>query len=64
MLASVARDGGDTVRITPERRDARRIDVFYTLTEHDQVLWSPTEGELGAATLAAVGVTPIEEDGP
>jgi hypothetical protein len=62
-LANVARDG-DTIRITPERRDARRSDVFWAVTEQERKLLSPTEAELGAASLAAVSVDPIEDPQP
>lgn len=51
----MARDG-DTIRVAPEVRDARRIDVFGEVPELERELQSPTEGELGVATLTAVGV--------
>jgi hypothetical protein len=62
-LATVRRDG-ETIRITPEQRDARRLDVFTSLIEHERLLLGPTERDLGAATLAAVGVEPIENSRP
>lgn len=62
-LAGVKRDG-DTVRITPEQCDARRFDVFTPLIEHERLLLGPTERELGSATLAAVGVEPVEDGRP
>jgi hypothetical protein len=58
-VASVARDGR-TLRITPEQRDARRVDVFTPLTEQERKLLSPTATELGEATLAAVGAEQID----
>ena len=58
-LASVERDG-DTIRITPEQ--SQRIDVFTPLTEREQELLSPSEVELGAATLAAVAAEPFDDD--
>jgi hypothetical protein len=62
-LASVERDG-DTIRITPEQSDGQRIDVFTPLTEREQELLSPSEVELGAATLAAVAAEPFDDDRP
>jgi hypothetical protein len=62
-LATVTRDG-ETVRITPQERDGRRLDVFTPLVEHEEGLRNPTAGELGAATLAAVRVEGTEEASP
>jgi hypothetical protein len=57
-VAKVARDGV-TIRVAPQVRDARRIDVFFEVPDLERKLLSPTEGELGAATLTAVGVDRI-----
>jgi hypothetical protein len=60
-LASIDRDG-DVYRITPEQRDARRIDVFTPRTEHERELPNPTAEELGVATLIAFGLAPLEDE--
>jgi hypothetical protein len=62
-VANVARDG-DTIRVAPQVRDARRIDVFLEVPDLERKLLSPTESELGAATLTAVGVNRIWDDHP
>jgi hypothetical protein len=62
-LASVERDG-DTIRITPEQSDGQRIGVFTPLTEREQELLSPSEVELGAASVAAVAAEPFDDDPP
>jgi hypothetical protein len=62
-LVTVERDG-DAIRITPEQRDDGRIDAFTPLIEHERLLLNPTVGELGAATLAAVGVEHNEDSRP
>jgi len=57
-VATVAREG-NTIRITPEARDTRRIDVFRAVPERERELLSPTADELGAVTLTAVAVDRI-----
>src|SRR5690606_19952878 len=52
-VANVERDR-DTIRVVPEARDARRIDVFWEVPEGERELLSPTAGDLGAAALRAV----------